>query len=56
MKRFRLYHGNNQVSCFRLKSVKQIKSIAKQYSNVKKIVEIKRNPLTGVEKSVIITV
>lgn len=55
MKRFRLYHGN-EVSCFGLKSVKQIKAIAKEYSNVKKIVEVKRNPLTGVEKYVIITV
>lgn len=54
MKRFRLYHGNNEVSCFRLKSVKQIKSIAKQYSNVQKIVEVKRNPLTKTEKEVII--
>ena len=55
MKRFRLYYGNNEISCFRLKSEKQIKSIAKQYPNVKKIVKVKRNPLTGVEKCVIIT-
>lgn len=54
MKRFRLYHGDNKVSCFRLKSAKQMKSIAKQYPNVKKIVEVKRNLLTKVEKEVII--
>ena len=54
MKRFRLYHGNNEISCFRLKSVKQIKSIVKQYSNVQKIVEVKRNLLTKTEKEVII--
>ena len=54
MKRFKMYYGNNEISCFRLKSVKQIKPIAKQYPNVEKIVEIKRNPLTKTERDVII--
>jgi hypothetical protein len=35
-----IYWGNNQISCFQLKSLKQAESIAKQYPNVTKI-EIK---------------
>jgi hypothetical protein len=35
-----IYWGDNQISCFQLKSLKQAESIAKQYPNVTKI-EIK---------------
>lgn len=38
-KSYRIYWGDNQVSCFRLKSLKQAQSIAKQYPNVTKVEE-----------------
>ena len=34
MKSYWIYWGNNQISCFRLRSMKQAESIAKQYKNV----------------------
>ena len=37
MQRFWIYWGDNQISCFTLKSRKQAESIAKQYENVTKI-------------------
>jgi hypothetical protein len=40
MKFYHIYWGDNKISCFQLKSLKQAKSIAKQYPNVTKI-EIK---------------
>ena len=39
LKRYWIYWGKNQVSCFRLKNLEQAKSIAKQYPNVTKIEE-----------------
>lgn len=39
MKRFWIYWGDGNISCFRLKSRKQAESIAKQYKNVIKIEE-----------------
>lgn len=39
LKSYWIYWGDNQISCFRLRSIKQAESIAKQYKNVKKIVE-----------------
>lgn len=39
LKRFWIYWGDNQISCFRLQSMRQAESIAKQYKNVKKIEE-----------------
>lgn len=39
LRRFWIYWGDNQVSCFRLRNRKQAESIAKQYKNVKKIEE-----------------
>jgi hypothetical protein len=37
LKRYWIYWGNNQISCFRLKNDEQAKCIAKQYPNVIKI-------------------
>lgn len=37
MKRFWIYWGDDCVSCFQLKNMKQAQSIAKQYNRVKKI-------------------
>lgn len=37
MKSYYIHWGNNKISCFQLKSLKQAKSIAKQYPNVTKI-------------------
>ena len=34
-----IYWGDNQISCFQLRSMKQAKSIAKQYPNVKKVIK-----------------
>ena len=34
-----IYWGDNQISCFQLKSMRQAKSIAKQYPNVIKIIK-----------------
>lgn len=34
-----IYWGDNQISCFRLHSMKQAKSIAKQYPKVKKVIK-----------------
>lgn len=43
LKSFRIYwDGGNRISCFRLKSLKQAESIAKQYSNVIKVEEVKK--------------
>ena len=39
LKSYWIYWGDNQISCFRLGSMKQAESIAKQYKNVKKIEE-----------------
>lgn len=39
MKSYWIYWGDNQISCFHLRSMKQAESIAKQYKNVKKIEE-----------------
>lgn len=39
MKRFWIYWGDNNISCFNLKSKVQAESIAKQYKNVIKIEE-----------------
>lgn len=39
LKRFWIYWGNNNISCFRLLNREQAESIAKQYKNVKKIEE-----------------
>ena len=52
-RRFRIYFTNDTCSCFKA-TEKQIKSIIKQYSNVKKVVEIKRNLLTKEEDYCII--
>ncbi len=52
-RRFRIYFTNDTCSCFNV-TEKQIKSIIKQYSNVKKVVEIKRNLLTKEEDYCII--
>lgn len=54
-RRFRIYFTNDTCSCFKT-TEKQIKNIIKQYSNVKKVVEIKRNPLTKEEDYCIIRV
>ena len=37
LKRYWIYWGNGQISCFRLKDSHQANSIAKQYPNVTKI-------------------
>lgn len=39
MKSYWIYWGDNQISCFFLRSMKQAESIAKQYKNVKKVEE-----------------
>lgn len=39
LRRFWIYWGDNQISCFRLRSREQAESIAKDYKNVKKIEE-----------------
>ena len=40
-KLYRIYWGNNNISCFRLKSEKQAIAIAKQYHGVTKVEEVK---------------
>lgn len=37
LRRYRIYWGEGQVSCFQLNNDNQIKAIAKQYPNVTKI-------------------
>ena len=37
LKRYWIYWGNGQISCFRLKDSNQVNSIAKQYPNVTEI-------------------
>ena len=39
LKRFWIYWGNNQISCFRLRSREQAESIAKQYNTTPSRVE-----------------
>ena len=39
LKSYWIYWGGNQIICFRLRSMKQAESIAKQDKNVKKIEE-----------------
>jgi hypothetical protein len=50
LKRYWIYWGEGQVSCFQLRNDEQAKSIAKQYPNVTKIEKNKKlleNPLTN---------
>lgn len=39
LKRFWIYWGNNEISCFQLSSLEQAESIAKQYKQVNRIEE-----------------
>lgn len=54
-KRFKVYFTNDICSCFNV-TEKQIKNIVKQYTNVEKVVEIKKNLLTKEESYRIIRV
>lgn len=47
---YHIHYGNNEVSCFSLKTDEQAIAIAKQYPNVKKIEKFSYNPLTKKEK------
>lgn len=51
---YHIHYGDNEVSCFSLKTDKQAISIAKQYPSVKKIEKFSQNPLTKKEKCDII--
>lgn len=54
-KRFKIYFTNDICSCFNV-TEKQIKNIVKEYANVEKVVEIKKNLLTKKESCRIIKV
>ena len=41
LKWYRIYWGENKISCFQLRSLEQAKSIAKQYDRVTKVEERK---------------
>lgn len=51
---YHIHYGDNEVSCFSLKTDEQAISIAKQYPNVKKIEKFSRNLLTKERKCDII--